>query len=48
MTPTVPAPTNEAPHEFTMDTPEGEITVEIRLQGETPADACAESLEEWN
>ena len=38
MTPTNPAPGTEAPAEFTMDTPAGELTVEIRRQGDPAAD----------
>lgn len=39
MTPTTPAPATEAPVSFTMDTPDGELTVEIRSQGTPdPAD----------
>ena len=48
MTPTKPAPDTEAPVEFTMDTPAGELTVEILRQGEpAPDDSPPESIEEW-
>ncbi len=43
MTPTESMPGTETPVEFTMDTPAGELTVEIRRQGDPAADdACTD------